>query len=132
MKESYRLTINKGLRLHFNYVQGTFEVIVDVRIPNSLLPPTDVYAKIWEIDLEDADLIVGLLRNSLEEPFPGKHLFTPDYSMFFVRRTSDTVFLLHIHTLGGNSFWTYLTCDQVKELQTIMQQISTTLAKEQE
>lgn len=132
MKESYTLIINKGLKLYFDRAYDTFEVIVGAYTPNPPHPSTEVYTKIWKIDLKGADQAAEMIRNSLEEPPLGQGPFIPDYSVFSVKKLSDTVFRLRIYTLGGNSFWTCLTGDQVEELLTIMEHIHATLAKEQE
>lgn len=132
MNESYRFTISRNIKLYFDHVHDTFEITADANIPTTPLPPTEVYTKIWEIGLKEAGLIVELIRNNLEEPLPDNRLPIPDYGVFSIKKISDTVFRLNIYTSENTFFWTYLTPEQVKELQTIMQHIHDTLAKGQE
>lgn len=132
MNESHTLTISNDLTLYFDHVHDTFEITADANIPTTPLPPTEVYTKIWEIGLKEADLAVRLISNSLEEPLPDNRLPLPDYGVFSIKKFSDTVFRLNIYASGKTLFWTYLTPEQVKELLTIMQRIHDTLAKGQE
>lgn len=132
MNESYRFTISRNLKLYFDHVHDVFEITADVLIPNPPYTSSNFYAKIWEVGMEEAGLIVELIRNSLEEPLPDNRLPIPDYGVFSIKKISDTVFRLNIYTSENTFFWTHITSEQVNELLTIMQRIHDTLAKGQE